>query len=100
MTEVALLPENSVLAVVMPVERRLGFVLPARDALLPENELGLVAVALLGLGLNGNVSGGSVGLCRLCGCHIWRTAFPVLCGLPNEPLMAHEMSFLTDRQTL
>ena len=98
MTEVALLPEKSVLAVVKLVERRLRFVLPANDARLPENDLGLIAVALLGTGLNGNGSGGSVGLCRLCGCHIWRTAFPVLCGLSNEPLIAHEMSFLPDCQ--
>ena len=106
MTEVALLPENSVLAVVMPVERRLGFVLDAKDAkdakeaLLPENDLGLVAVTLLDIGLNANVSGDSVGLCRLCGCHIWRTAFPVLWGLLNEPFIAHEMAFLLDHQTV
>lgn len=93
MTEVALLPENSVVDVERAVERRLGLLLPANDVLLPEKDLGLVIEALLCIGLRGIVSDGSVGTGRLCGCHICSMALPVLCGL-SEPLMAHATLFL------
>lgn len=97
MIEVALLPEKSVVEVERAVERRLGLALPAKDALLPLNDLGLVTEALLCIGLRGCVPGGSVETGRLCGCHICSMPSPVLCGL-SEPLMAQETFFLADHQ--
>lgn len=98
MTEVALLPEKSVVEVERAVERRLRLALPATDALLPLNDRGLVTEALLCIGLRGSVPGASVGTGRLCGCHICNMPLPVLCGFA-EPLMAQETFFLSDHQT-
>ena len=84
MTDVALLPEKSVVEFERVVELALKSWLVATD------DLGLISEGLLCPGV---ASGLLAGFCRLCSCHICSLAFPHFPG-SEEPLMDHEKSFL------
>lgn len=87
-TDVALLPDNSVGEVEAVVERVVQALLPAVDVLLWEKDLGLVVGKQACAGLAGvALEGWVVGTVKLCSCHICRTAAPDFSGF-CEPLMA------------